>query len=82
MDLERNEEGLGSKRPLENVLLVWQAKDRGNGEERVSPTLGPFMAPKPCCGAAVPQGGARHWRKLSDCFYFHINKTEPKAALI
>lgn len=29
-----------------------------------------------------PQGGAKRWLKLSDCFYFHINKTEPKAALI
>lgn len=27
-------------------------------------------------------GVARHRLKLSDCFYFHINKTEPKAALI
>lgn len=31
---------------------------------------------------AEPWGGAGHWLKLSDCFYFHINKTEPKAALI
>lgn len=30
---------------------------------------------------AEPWGVAGHQLKLSDCFYFHINKTEPKAAL-